>query len=97
MTQFSIPYTSNLGTNNHDDYGQFWDTETQKPIYDQQTHDLLDNNEYDYYLNNYESTLTQQEQKLDLEYGRHDYGLNSVSTIGFVIFIIKTISKYIYR
>lgn len=79
--------------NEHNDYGQFWDTEDQRPVY--QTSISIDNNdEYEYYINDYEMKLTQQENMLECEYNS---STTLFSTIGFVIFIVKTVAGFIFK
>ena len=97
MTQIYRPYTHISMINDSDDYGQFWDTETQRPIIEKQ-HYIMDNNEeYDYYIDNYELHLTKQEHMIELGYDKIDHGFNVFSTIGFIVFIVKAVSKYIYK
>jgi len=84
----------NLNDENND-YGQFWDTEDQRPIY--QTSISIDNDdEYEQYMNDYEMTLTHQEHMLEYEYGKH-YNPTVFSTIGFAVFIVKTLFGFIYK
>jgi len=98
MTQ--IYNGSNISTfmnNEHNDYGQFWDTEDQRPVY--QTSISIDNNdEYEYYINDYEMKLTQQENMLEHEYNKeYNSSTTLFSTLGFIIFIVKTVAGFIYK
>ena len=78
------------------DYGQFYDTEIQEHLnVDRCKNKLLNEVEYDYYVDNYELTLTHKEHMLEYEY--ENTKLPGVfSTIGFILCIIKTITNMLY-
>jgi len=79
----------------YNDYGQFWDTEMQQPIYNRSLN-INNNDEYDHYVDNYEIALTNQEHMLEDEYNKtHVPGV--FSTIGFVIFIVKAVTGFITK
>ena len=79
----------------NNDYGQFWDTEDQRPIYQRTLH-ITHDDEYEQYTNDYEMTLTQQEHMLEYEYGKQ-FNPTIFSTIGFALFIVKALFGFIHR
>lgn len=87
--------SNNLKINSCDnDYGQFWDTETQTPLYiDMSQND--DDDEYDFYIDNYNMLLTEQEHMLEYDYEKIKMPIG-FTTIGFILFIVKTVAKCIY-
>ena len=77
------------------DYGQFWDTETQEPLYiDMPKND--DNDEYDFYVDNYNMFLTEQEHMLEYDYDKINTHVG-FTTIGFILFIVKTVVNCFYH
>lgn len=95
MTQLYNPLVrSNLNDENND-YGQFWDTEDQRPIC-QTSLTITDDNEYEQYMSDYEMTLAHQEHMLEYEYSKQYYP-TVFSTIGFALFIVKTLTGLIYK
>ena len=78
----------------NNDYGQFWDTEDQRPICETSLN--ANNDEYEYYINDYEMAITQQEHMLEYEYGKQ-YNPTIFSTIGFALFIVKALFGFIHK
>jgi hypothetical protein len=77
------------------DYGQFYDTETQTHVMSEKDIENI-NKEYDYYIDNYNMTLTHEENML--EYVQKDYLYPSTfTTIGVIILIMKSISSFIFN
>ena len=95
MTQLYNKFARPENNDENNDYGQFWDTEDQRPIY-QTSISIKDDDEYEHYMNEYETALTHQEHMLEYEYGKH-YNPTVFSTIGFALFIVKEIFGFIYK
>lgn len=95
MTQLYNNFARPELNDENNDYGQFWDTEDQRPICQTSLH-ITHDDEYEQYMTDYELTLTHQEHMLEYEYG-NKYHPSVFSTVGFVLFIIKTLTGFIYK
>lgn len=95
MTQLYNKFDRPENKDENNDYGQFWDTEDQRPIY-QTSISVKDDNEYEYYVDEYELLLNHQEHMLEYEYNKK-YNPTIFSTIGFALFIIKEFFGFFHK